>query len=275
MEFDDEHGASASSSDPANAIDLIEQLAAKLVAAANPPNINDRGDPAGYSRMHRRLNQTLSPMGVRNPFPWPTLVEGVAAAKLKATGVGSHSIRKDYFLQRAQVAITALEKRARDDAAGDIRRAIETLGSEAAAVLRDVSAIRAELVRIEGSLLSDPAVAIGKAKNLAESTAKVVMRERGQLFADKDDVAKLARGAMVALGVDRATLAVQFKPQAEVMQGLLGLVHSLGHLRNKLGDGHGPESADPGLDLRHGRLAVRAAIAWSAFMIETLQDDFR
>ncbi|MGH3755183.1 MAG: abortive infection family protein [Pseudonocardiaceae bacterium] len=41
---------------------------------------------------------------------------------------------------------------------------------------------------------------------------------------------------------------------------------------NSVGDGHGAADLPVGLDLRHGRLAVRSAIAWCGFMLDTLHD---
>jgi hypothetical protein len=46
----------------------------------------------------------------------------------------------------------------------------------------------------------------------------------------------------------------------------------VGELRNEAGDGHGPLAPPTGLELRHGRLAARVAVAWCAFVLETLEE---
>lgn len=69
-------------------------------------------------------------------------------------------------------------------------------------VLRgDPSAIHLALERINNSLLTDPALAIGSAKDLVESTAKIVLRETGQTFTDREDMADLIRRAQQALAL--------------------------------------------------------------------------
>lgn len=49
-------------------------------------------------------------------------------------------------------------------------------------------------------------------------------------------------------------------------------MNSIGELRNRAGADHGPAELPVGLDLRYGRLAMRSAIAWSGFMLDTLHD---
>jgi len=59
---------------------------------------------------------------------------------------------------------------------------------------------------------------------------------------------------------------------ASILGQLHGLTNGIAALRNEVGDAHGPATAVNGLDLRYGRLAVRAAIAWCAFLLETLEE---
>jgi hypothetical protein len=56
---------------------------------------------------------------------------------------------------------------------------------------------------------------------------------------------------------------------------LVSIPQDLSQLRNQVGDGHGALSSPMDVELRHGRLAVRAAIAWCAFMLETLDETKR
>ncbi|MFC0438012.1 abortive infection family protein [Kutzneria buriramensis] len=131
------------------------------------------------------------------------------------------------------------------------------LDAAAEDVLGDTASIRAELARIEANLLRDPGAAIGKAKNLVEATAKAVLIELGKPYNDKDDVNDHVRDAMVALGIDRKSVAAHDVDMANVMGRLNSLTITLSDLHNHAGDGHGLSSPAAGLDLRHGRLAVR------------------
>lgn len=54
-----------------------------------------------------------------------------------------------------------------------------------------------------------------------------------------------------------------------LLKELTGYVHTL---RNDFGDGHGTARELTAVEARHARLAVRAAMAWYNFTLETLQD---
>src|ERR1039457_6522374 len=70
----------------------------------------------------------------------------------------------------------------------------------ALAQFRDPAAIQEHLDRIRRSVDSDPALAVGSAKELIESTAKVVLLERGLTWNDrKDDMPALVSMAQKAL----------------------------------------------------------------------------
>ena len=71
----------------------------------------------------------------------------------------------------------------------------------ALATLTDPTAIQEQLDRIQRAVIDDPALAIGSAKELIESTAKCVLIERGRPVNDKDDLPALARAAQEALGL--------------------------------------------------------------------------
>ena len=130
----------------------------------------------------------------------------------------------------------------------------------------DPSAIRLELTRIEDSIAEDPSAAIGKSKNLIEATAKAVLTELGQPVPNNESPAHLAALALKALGLDRQTRRKSDYPiMGKILGQLNGIASSVADLRNAVGDGHGGSSALD-LDLREGRLAARAAVAWSCFL---------
>ena len=61
--------------------------------------------------------------------------------------------------------------------------------------MRDPVAIKEHLGRLRRSAYDDPALAIGIAKELVESTAKTVLAERGLPVGSKDKLPALVRAA--------------------------------------------------------------------------------
>jgi len=254
--------------DPRRALDLLEQQASALAAAAAPPKIDYQGDERRYRAQRKELDAILGRLGIRSPFPWATLAECLAYGKTEFPE-NYRARRADISKRKAQVA-ELLQRRIDDDAAGDPQAGVSGLRSAAEGLLLDPSAIRVELARIEASIHTDPGTAIGKAKNLIEATAKAVLLDLGKPVSDASKVPQLAAQAMEALGVDRR--AAGHDQKVALILGLHGLTNGIAALRNDVGDAHGPATAVKGLDLRYGRLAVRAAIAWCAFMLETLEE---
>lgn len=74
--------------------------------------------------------------------------------------------------------------------------------------LTDPAAIREHLDRISRAIEDDDAAqAIGSAKELIESTAKVVLHERGLPVNDRDGLPELVRAAQLAIGVHPTSAA--------------------------------------------------------------------
>jgi hypothetical protein len=67
--------------------------------------------------------------------------------------------------------------------------------------LKDPAAIIEGLDRIRRAVADDPPLAVGSAKELVESRAKVVLTERNIPFDDKADVPALVSEAQKALGL--------------------------------------------------------------------------
>ncbi|WP_231588376.1 abortive infection family protein [Mycobacterium nebraskense] len=162
-----------------------------------------------------------------------------------------------------------------DDQTGQITPAGPQLSIESIARFADPSAIREGFDRIRRAISDDTALAVGSAKELIESTAKVVLCERGQVFDDKADLPKLARAAQLSLGLDPSTGSGP--DGSDGVKRILGAVttiaNGLADLRNRgLGTGHGPATARVGLGVRHAHLAVNAALTWCQLMLDTLAD---
>lgn len=142
--------------------------------------------------------------------------------------------------------------------------------------LRDGRTIREHLDRISNALATeDAALAIGSAKELMESTAKVVLAETGTRYEDGYDLPKLATLAEEALGIHPQNTAPG-PDGSKTVRKTLGAAHtiaqSVAELRNNYGTGHGRSTTPAGLGTRHARLAVNAAQLWCQFLLDTLQD---
>ena len=89
-----------------------------------------------------------------------------------------------------------------EEATGQISTLGPALAIDSLAKITDPSAIREQMDRIRRAANDDPALAIGTAKELIESTAKVVLLELGHHVDEKADLPELARAAQLALGLD-------------------------------------------------------------------------
>jgi hypothetical protein len=257
--------------DPHRALELLERQASALYAAAAPKGMSPSGNERVYKKERRELEAVLAGLGVAMPFPWASLEECLAFYKATISGSGAYGRRKADIASRAAHTAEMLQRRIDDHAAGNVQAELTGLHGAAEDALADPSAIRLELTRIEDSIAEDPSAAIGKSKNLIEATAKAVLTELGQPVPNNESPAHLAALALKALGLDRQTVAAHYPIMGKILGQLNGIASSVADLRNAVGDGHGGSSA-LGLDLREGRLAARAAVAWSCFMIETLEE---
>lgn len=154
---------------------------------------------------------------------------------------------------------------------------VSALRETALSTLSDPAVIREHLNRISRAIGSeDPAQAIGSAKELIESTAKVILQEVSQAVDDSWDLPKLALEAQVALLVHPTTTAPG-PDGGDAIKRILGgvtiVAAGVAELRNRgYGTGHGPSGPRTGLGARHAHLAVGAARVWCEFMLDTLGD---
>lgn len=148
---------------------------------------------------------------------------------------------------------------------------------ELLSTLTDPAVIHEHLERIARAVQGeDPAQAIGSAKELIESTAKVVLRECGHTLTGKEEVPELVKVAQEALLI-HPTQAARGPDMAPSIRRILGAASTVAtgvaELRNAgFGTGHGQESVRAGLGRRHARLAVNAAKLWCEFVLDTLAD---
>jgi hypothetical protein len=127
------------------------------------------------------------------------------------------------------------------------------------------------LTRIEAGVSSDPAAAIGSAKELVESACKFVLDDYGVSYARNASLPDLYKAVSVELRLSRESVPDSAKgSQAaqRVLQNLMTAVQGLAELRNELGLGHGRTAPSPAL-ARHARLAANSARAVVEFLLET------
>jgi hypothetical protein len=186
-------------------------------------------------------------------------------------GYGSWQARRDMLEQWFEPARQALTRVEEQQDAGRPQ-----LSEELIAGLPDPAAIQELLGRIQRAILDDPALAIGCAKELIESTAKAVLLERGEPVNESDDVPALVFQAQQVLYV-HPSLASPGPDGTDAVKKILGgtvtVTAGLAELRNRgYGTGHGASGKRVGLTARHAHLAVNASITWCQFMLDTLSD---
>lgn len=161
-----------------------------------------------------------------------------------------------------------------DAETGRVSRIGTRLDLQSLSHLSDPSAILEQLERIRRAVNDDPALAVGSAKELIESTAKVVLIERGWAVNDKDDLPALARAAQEALALHPAQIGPDGSGGIKrILGAVTTIAEGLSELRNRgHGTGHGPATARVGLRPRHAHLAVNAATTWCQLMLDTLAD---
>jgi hypothetical protein len=142
--------------------------------------------------------------------------------------------------------------------------------------LRDPAVILEQLARIQRAMIDDPALAVGSAKELIESTAKAVLLARRRPVDEKANLPALIKEAQQALGLHPSS-ATPGPDGNDAVRRILGgatsIALGLGELRNHdYGTGHGTAGAHVGLRPRHARLAVNAATTWCQLMLDTLAD---
>jgi hypothetical protein len=134
----------------------------------------------------------------------------------------------------------------------------------------DLAYLEKQIARMETAVSSDPALAIGTAKELVESVSKTVLRERGNPAPEDLDLHPLAKRLLAELqakGLLDATSEAGAEIVRRILANLASVTQGVAELRNKHGTGHGKEGrteeADPSLAL----LAVCAAAAYCRFVL--------
>ena len=144
-----------------------------------------------------------------------------------------------------------------------------------AAETMEAPELRRQIDRMRAAVDADPALAIGTAKELIESTCRTILQERG-VDAPRDwDVNRLVGATRDALGLLPESIPDSVKGTSVIRKllGQLGAVaQSIAEIRNLYGTGHGKEGRHRGIAPRHARLAVGAAATLATFLLETHEE---
>jgi hypothetical protein len=132
--------------------------------------------------------------------------------------------------------------------------------------------LQRQIARLRDSVSEDPALAIGTAKEMLETTCKTILDARGVIVDPGWDVPALLKETRKILKLLPEDIPAAAKG-AETIKRLLNNLGQVGvglsELRNLYGSGHGRSGASRGLSPRHARLAVGAVTTLVLFLFET------
>jgi len=129
-----------------------------------------------------------------------------------------------------------------------------------------------EIERLENAVERDPALAIGTAKELIESCCKSILAQRSIEVSLKADLPELTKTIAKELNLVPEGISDEAKGAEKIrliLRNLSALTQYLAELRGLYGSGHGRDGKHRGLEPRHARLAVGAAVAFIDFVTET------
>lgn len=144
--------------------------------------------------------------------------------------------------------------------------------ARAVAEALDAGWMQKEIERLENAVERDPALAIGTAKELVETCCKSILFKRGVSVSRSDDLPKLTKALTNELRLVPEGISDESKGANAIrliLRNLSALTQYLAELRGLYGSGHGRDGNYRGLEPRHARLAVGAAVAFIDFVTET------
>lgn len=134
--------------------------------------------------------------------------------------------------------------------------------------------MQSEIRRIQNSIETDPALAIGTAKDLVESCCKTILEQlpNAEPAQKSDDLGTLSKKMCKALSLVPEGIPSEAKGAdiiKRTLSNLAALTKGIAELRGLYGSGHGRDGNHFGLEPRHARLAAASAIAFVDFATET------
>ncbi|WP_447753261.1 abortive infection family protein [Sphingopyxis fribergensis] len=150
------------------------------------------------------------------------------------------------------------------------RRAVSRANAVADAL--DAEWMQKEIERLEAAVDNDPSLAIGTAKDLVETCCKSILTRQQVSFprsASLPDLVKLVAKELRLVPEGISDEAKGAETIRLLLRNLTAVTQYLAELRGLYGSGHGRDGRHRGLEPRHARLAVGAAIAFADFISET------
>ena len=139
------------------------------------------------------------------------------------------------------------------------------------AAVFDLDGINRQVERLAAAAESDPALAVGTAKELVETVCKTILEDRG-ITPGNDDFPKLVRAVAKELSLLPDGVSEKAKG-SDVIRRLLSnlgqVTQGLAELRNLYGTGHGRSARAKGVQPRHAKLAIGSAATLAVFLLET------
>ena len=134
--------------------------------------------------------------------------------------------------------------------------------------------LHAQISRINQAVDTDPALAIGTAKELLETACKTILVDLGEAPGTPDvgDLVKAVSKHLKLLPDDVPQQAKGGDAIRKTLRSLAATVSGIAEMRNFYGSGHGQDGRARGLTPRHARLAVGAATTLALFLFETHQE---
>jgi hypothetical protein len=129
-----------------------------------------------------------------------------------------------------------------------------------------------QIRRIEQSVDTDPALAIGTAKELVETCCRTILFERGKPVTGTPEISTLTKETMRELKLVPDGIPDQAKGSDTIKRLLSNLAtigQGLAEIRNLYGSGHGKDGKTQAIKPRHAKLAVGAAATLTTFLFET------
>ncbi len=136
----------------------------------------------------------------------------------------------------------------------------------------DAGWMQKEIERLENGVEKDPALAIGTAKELVETCCKTILSKRGITVQSDIDMSELTKKLTKELKLVPEGISEEAKGSEKIrliLHNLSALTKYLTELRGLYGSGHGRDGKHRGLEPRHARLAVGAAVTFIDFVTET------
>ena len=139
----------------------------------------------------------------------------------------------------------------------------------------DAVVLQKQIERMSQSVDTDPALAIGTAKELVETCCKTILMDWGASLPGQPDMSTLSKAVMKELQLVPEAIPEGSRGERVIKRLLSNLAtvgNGLAELRGLYGTGHGPEAGASGLQPRHARLAVGASAALATFLFETHEE---